>query len=154
MSADSFQVGAEIRGYINTGTHASETLVEIKNTDAFNEKRGKTKIKLDIKASKNSKTFGGQKEEGYAFKYFKKQGANDAVFNDLEDSHDNNTPIEFYFADGPIGTTGTTARRCYCIVTKLDRKGEINGMVEYEVEADHTYYEESNAIIEPDTIEI
>lgn len=146
--------GLQTKLYYNSGTHAAPVWVEIARTKGEKLPRGKKEIAYEGRDSDFEKTKGGHMQLGLSFTYRHVRGAADTVRDALLGSLVNGTPIEIMSIDAAITEVGAVGFRQYVEIMKMDKTAETSGIVEYEVEAKHTEYYESAALVEPDDYEV
>ena len=144
------QVGRTAKTYLNTGTHASATLVEAKKFVDVKLPFSKGEVALGDRESDWKKFLAGLKEVGLNGTYNKKKQTTDAVYNALADSFFNDTPIEIYCLDGASTESGTYGFRAYMQVFKFEKVEDLESVANWSVGLKLTDYEEAGAPVEPD----
>ncbi len=129
------KAGGKKKLYMNpAGTYASPTWVLMAKVGDVDITMGKATGDIDTRETPNTKTIGGNKKIGFAFNYFRVDGQTDAVFNALEASYYDDTPIDMASMEVAIATAGAKGIRGPFMVSKFDRKEPVNEAVRYEVE--------------------
>lgn len=145
------QAGRKSKLYRNSGTHASPTWLEIARVQDVSYPFSKGEVEVISRESDFKKFLAGLKEIGITFTYLYKKGTSDANFAALKDSAINDTPIEFFGADGNAGTAGTQGWRAGMQVFEFERAEELENAITYSVTLKLTEYESpSGTLVEPD----
>ena len=143
------QVGRKAKTYLNTGTNAIPTWVEIKRIPGLKMMLAKGKVKLEVRESDWEKTLAGNKTLSFTAEYVKKKGLVDAVYAALYAAFLNDTPTEIAAMDGDIAVSGAYGFRAYTLVSKFEKDEENAKAVTYSLEFDLTEYVEADVLIEP-----
>ncbi len=115
------------------GTYAVPVYVEIDRIGDLDRAGQKATTEINIRASKTTLTVFGNKSREITFTYYKKKGANDAVYNVLLDSFENNTCLDITMAEDNIAASGTVYDRGPFIVSQLEKTEPIEGAQSYAV---------------------
>jgi len=148
-------LGKDCYLYYNTGTHATPVWVEIEramDVDVTPFSKGKAEQKTRV--SKFNFKRGTYIELGVAFGYDYEPGGSDTVFAALLDSFLNNTPIEFWAADGLAATVGTAGPRMVCEVFECPMGQKLEETGKFDIAAEITRVTEGGELIEPDWYEV
>ncbi|PQO35862.1 hypothetical protein DTL21_07965 [Bremerella cremea] len=137
--------------YYNTGTHATPVWVPIPHAkDVKVDPLSKGKAEQKARLSKFNFKRGTHIEMGLSFGYDYEPGDGDTVFPVLLDSFLNNTPIEFFAADGDASTEGTQGPRMVCEVFECPLGQELDNPASVEISAEITRVTEGGSVVEPD----
>lgn len=140
--------------FYNTGTHDTPVWVEIERAMDVDITFTKGKAEQKSRESKFNFKRGTFVEMGISFGYDYEPGGTDTVFPVLLDSMLNNTPIEFWAADGPAATVGTAGPRMVCEVFECPMGQKLEETAKFDISADITRTKEGGVLIEPDWHEI
>ena len=146
-------VGKDCKLYVNTGTHALPTWVEVDKAINVSANLGKGEADVSARYSGWKLTKGALKELEISFTYRHKVGA-DTVFDTLLAAYVNDTPTEFAVMDADITESGAQGPRAYCEVLTLNLTQELENSEEYEVSLKPTYFEEAGSLVEPEWYEV
>ena len=146
-------VGKDCKLYLNSGTHATPTWVELKSAINVSANLGKGEADVSARYSGWKLTKGALKELEITFNYRHKQGA-DTVFDTLLAAYINDTNIEFAVMDADITESGAQGPRAFCQVLSMNLTQELENAAEYEFTLKPTYHQESGALVEPDWYEV
>lgn len=146
-------VGKDCKLYINSGTHALPTWVEVKHAINVSANLGKGEADASARYSSWKLAKGALKELEISFGYRYKQGT-DTVFDTLMGAYIADTPIELAVMDAAITEAGAQGPRAFCEIFSANLTQELENTSEYEFTAKPTYHEEEAALVEPDWYEV
>ena len=146
-------VGKDCEVYVNSGTHAAPTWVEVKNAINVSANLGKGEADISARFSSWKLAKGALKELEISFTYRHKRGL-DAVFDTLLAAYIEDTPLEFLVLDGAIGETGAQGPRAFCEVFSMNLTQELENAAEYEFSVKPTFKEEAGVLIQPSWHEV
>jgi hypothetical protein len=135
--AAGFLIGLDMKLYRNTGTYASPTWDLISNVKdlTLSESRGKADVSNRASDWRKNKSTLNELMASWKMNY----DSSDTDFTTLQSAYRARTTVEFAFADGLIGTSGTQYVRASCELFKFERAEPLEGSVEVDVEAGPTY---------------
>lgn len=128
--------------YVNIGgTFAVPTWVEMKRISNVQRPKSRSKSDRMFRGAKSKKKVGGYLEYGFSFTYVPAKAGSaaataDTVLDALEDSLDNETPLDVCFMDQAIGVSGSKGVRGAMQCFKADRKEDDEDSISYEIELD------------------
>lgn len=146
---DNTPAGKDLHAYINTGTYASPIWAEILRIENLAAPRGKNTGPLKTRGSPWEKIVPGQKTHAISFNYIRKR-ATDAVFDDLQDSYDNDTHLQVALTDLPASDPNAVGTKAYYVVTKFDEKQDLENAWQHDVELALAEHFESGTEVEPE----
>ena len=146
-------VGKDCKLYINTGTRATPTWVEVKKAINVSANLGKGEADISARFSGWKLTKGALKELEITFTYRHKRGT-DTVFDSLLSAYLNDTPREFAVMDAAITEVGAQGPRAFCEVISMNLTQELENAQEFEIALKPTYQEESGVLMEPSWFEV
>ena len=114
------------------GTHGTPVWALIDRVGDVNRTGSKNTTEVNMRASETTIVVYGNKTREITFTYYKRAGV-DAVFNVLEDSFENDRPLDIAMMEGPIATSGTQGVRGPYTVSQLDKSEPIDGVDTYDV---------------------
>lgn len=145
--------GQNCKLYVNTGTHASPTWVELKRVIDVTHPLTKDRRETSRRESGWKFERGALKGTELSFGYLYKAGS-DTALAALRDSYLDGDQIEFAVMDGPIATVGSQGYRFFGEVFEFSNDEPLNGSKVVNVTAGLTDVEESGSLVEPDWYEI
>lgn len=143
------EAGMDCYLYRNTGTHVTPVWVLMAAAKDVEVTFSKSKLEAKDRNSKFNFKRGSFVDIGLNFS-MDKYSVSVADYVVLLDSALNNTPIEFFAADGPVATPGSEGWRGVFEVFEIPEKQELEGLVMFDVSCDITRVTESSALVEPD----
>ena len=139
----------------NTGTHATPVWnVMPRAMDVEITPFGKGKAEQKIKGSKYNFKRGTFIELGVSFGYEYEPGGGDEDYPVLLDSMLNNTPIEIWVPDGPVGEVGSQGIRMVVEVFEFPLSHKLEEAATLQIAAEITRVKEAGVVIEPDWYEV
>ena len=156
--AQSGVAGIDCISYYNVATDATPTWVAMPGISDLTVNQSKDRGEASSRRSQYKMKVPGQKEISADFTYIHQldDGTNnDAVFDALIDSYDNNTVMQFAFMDGSItdAVNDRQGRKMMGIVFDINQSQELNGAVSYDVTIENVWAIEAAAIVDPSWFE-
>jgi hypothetical protein len=136
------------KAYLNNGTNASPTWLEIKNIKDAAQPDAAESVEVSARFSDGKKYEPGQFDQGVTFGYQYIRGTVDTVFTTLREKYLAREAVQFAFADGPIASEGTTYFKDWMKLHKMDSAEDLGGSKIYDCEAKPCVHYESGAMIE------
>lgn len=141
-------VGKDCKLYLNSGTNATPTWVEIKKAINVSANLGKGEADVSARFSSWKLSKGALKELEISFTYRHKAGA-DTVFDSLLSAYLTGTPKQFAVMDAAITESGAQGPKAFCEIFSMNLTQELENSAEYEFTLKPTYVEETGTLIEP-----
>jgi hypothetical protein len=143
------QSGKDCKGFVNTGTFASKTWVEIRRGTEFKIPQSRGSSDFRMRGNVGVVTTVGYIARSVTFKYHRKApGQTDTVFAALQTAFLAGANIECAFMDRPIATVGATGVAGFFVITKFDRNEDDEDNVNVDVEMKPADHEESGTPVE------
>ena len=121
--------------YYNSGTYDTPVWTLIDRIGDLDRTNSKASTNIDMRASTTTITVFGNKARDVSFTYYKKQGADDAVFNVLLDSYENDTVLDLVLAEDLIATIGTKYDRGPFRIAEMTKSEPIAGVDAFSIKA-------------------
>lgn len=124
---------AELPPFTGVGTFGTPAWVVIDRVGDVDRSSTKNTTEIDLRSSPTTVVVMGNKAREVSFTYYKRQGVSDLVFNVLQYSFENNTPLDIGLSEIVITYPLAFYDRGSFVVAELAKSEPIAGVDAYEV---------------------
>lgn len=132
---------ANVVPFTGVGTYFAPAWVVINRIGDLDRPMSKVSSDIDMRASPTTITVYGNRQKELSFTYYKKQGANDLVFNALLYSYETNQELDMAIAEDNIATAGTVYDRGPFVVAEMNKSEPIAGVDAFDIKLKVVLYD-------------